>query len=464
VEVREKLAFGKAGLEAVVADLKRLPPLKGFVVLSTCNRTEVYAAVHQIQEGLTAISDYLCRRAGLNQETGRQYFQKWTCYEVIDHLFRVSAGLDSMILGETEILGQVRDAYDTASRLQTGNNIINTLFQEAIRVGKRVRSVTGIDQHPASVSYAAVELVRQALGELQGRTVMIIGAGAIGELTLKHLVSQGVSTVLVSNRSYHKAQALAEAYGGEAVRFDTLYSQLFRTDIVISCTAAAHFVISADMVRLAAEARGGRPQFFIDIAVPRDVEPDAGKIPGVFLYDIDDLEQVILEHAEERARAAQAAEDIIKDAIDEFLRWLGSLTVVPTIRALQQRAEQLKEAELQVCLQRLGKLDPKQEKLIRSLANSLLNKFIHIPIVRLKEYAGEHEGHLYGKVLEKLFDLHAETELYARDHDRPDLREWDRVAATGEHTEGAQHRAGATSGSSLSTGCLPERAQGRGAS
>ena len=240
---------------------------------------------------------------------------------------------------------------------------------------------------------------------------MIIGAGEMGELTLKHLVCNGVSTVLVSNRSFHQAEALAGAYGGEAIRYDQLFSQLPRADIVISCTAAAHFVITAEKVRLGLEARGGRPLFFVDIAVPRDIEPDAGRIPGVFLYDIDDLEQVVLEQVEERRKAAQAAEEIVKEAVEEFLKWLSSLSVIPTIRALQQRAEQLKEEELQVYLQRLGKLDPKKEKLIRSLANSLLNKFLHTPIVRLKEYAGGHEGHLYSMMLEKLFDLPSEIVL-----------------------------------------------------
>jgi len=428
VAVRERLAFGKAGLEAVVEEIKGLPVLRGFVVLSTCNRTEIYAAVTQIQEGLVVINEFLCHKAGLNPEDGRQYFQKWTCYEVINHLFRVTAGLDSMILGETEILGQVRDAYDTACRLKTGSNIINTLFQEAIRVGKRVRTVTGIDQHPASVSYAAVELIRQALGDLQGRTVMIIGAGEMGELTLKHLLYQGVSTVLVSNRSFSRAEELAQTYGGEAIRYDLLFSQLHRADIVISCTAAAHFVISEEKVSQTIEARNNRPLFFIDIAVPRDIEPAASRIPGVFLYNIDDLEQVVLEHMEERDKAAQAAEAIIKEAVEEFLTWLSSLSVIPTIRALQQRAEQLKEEELQAYLQRLGKLDPKKEKLIRSLASSLLNKFLHTPIVRLKEYAGGHEGHLYSKVLENLFDLAATTELGGREQSDEDEMGWSRDA------------------------------------
>jgi glutamyl-tRNA reductase len=428
VEVREKLAFGKAGLEAAAEELKHLAVLKGFVVVFTCNRTEIYAAVSQIQEGLAAVSDFLCRKAGLDQEAGRQYFQRWSCYEVINHLFRVAAGLDSMILGETEILGQIRDAYDTACRLRTGNKIINTLFQEAIRVGKRVRTVTGIDQHPVSISYAAVELIRQTLGDLEGRTVMIIGAGETGELTLKHLVYHGVSTVLVSNRSFPRAEALAGAYGGEAIRYDEFFCQLPRADIVISCTSAAHFVITAEKVRQTIEARENRPLFLVDIAVPRDIEPDAGRIPGIFLYDIDDLEQVVLGQMDERRKAAQGAEAIIKEAVEEFLKWLSSLSVIPTIKALQQRAEQLRDEELNVYLQRLGKLDPKKEKLIRSLASSLLNKFLHIPIVRLKEYAGGHEGHLYSMVLEKLFDLSPEIALGDRCQEAEDEMSWARAA------------------------------------
>jgi glutamyl-tRNA reductase len=428
VEVREKLAFGKVGLDGVSGELRQLDELHGFVVLSTCNRTEIYAAATQIQDGLAAVCDFLCRRAGLDPEAGRQYFQKWTCYEVINHLFRVTAGLDSMILGETEILGQVRDAYDNACRLKTGSKITNALFQEAIRVGKRVRTETGIDQHPVSISYAAVELIGQTLGDLREHAVMIIGAGDMGELTLKHLVSHGVSTVLVSNRSFERAELLAEAYGGEAIRYDQLFTKLPMADIVISCTAASHLVLSKEAVRQALEARDGKPLFFVDIAVPRDIESDARNLPGVILYDIDDLEQVVLAQMDERKKAAKKAEGIIKEAVDEFLKWLGSLTVIPTIRALQQRAEQFKEQELEIYLQRLGKLDPKKEKLIRSLASSLMNKFLHVPIVRLKEYAGGREGHLYSMVLEKIFDLPAEIVLDEQCQDAGDDWSWARAA------------------------------------
>lgn len=405
VEIREKLALGKNGLPAAVQEMRVLPMVTGLVALSTCNRTEIYATAAHLNEGLAAIQDYLAGRAGLDRAEANHYFQYWTSQEVVEHLFRVAAGLDSMVLGETEILGQVRDAYEVACRLKTGNSIINNLFQEAIKVGKRVRTETGIDQHPASVSYTAVELVRQNLGDLSGRTVMIIGAGEMGELTLKHLIARGVSTVLVSNRSFERAERLAAEYGGEAIRYDLLFEHLERSDIVISCTSATHFVVSAEKVRQTMLKRNRGPLFFIDIAVPRDIEPEVAQIPGVYLYNIDDLKQVVLEHMEERKRAAVVAEKIINTAVNDYLGWLSVLTVVPTIKALQAKGNEIRDEELKRCLNRLGRTDPRTEKLIRTLAGSIVNKLLACPIMRLKEYAVTGEGPLYSQALECLFDL-----------------------------------------------------------
>lgn len=406
VEVREKLAFGKNELPTVLLELKQLQAIGGVVVLSTCNRTEVYAAVGELDRGLAVIRGYLCKKAGLAEQDALRYLQSWTCYDCVKHLFRVAAGLDSMVLGEAEILGQVRDAYEMACRLKTGNSVINTLFQEAIKVGKRVRTQTGIDRHPVSVSSVAVDLVRQELGgDLRGRTVLIIGAGEMGELTLKNLVARGVSSVLVSNRSFDRAVMLAREYGGKAIRYDEFYDYLKLADIVIACTSAAHFVVSADKVEKVIGDRRGRPLFFIDIAVPRDVEPSVGEIPGVYLYDIDDLERVVSESLEERKKAAVAAEEIISEAVRDFLKWLNTLTVLPTIKALKEKFNTIKEEELRRCLKRLGSCDPSAEEVISSMANSIVNKLLHEPIARLKEYASRHEGHLYSKVLENLFGL-----------------------------------------------------------
>lgn len=434
VDIRERLAFGKAGLEKAMLEMRELPVVKALVALATCNRMEIYAAVTDLNEGIAAIKSCLGQKAGLNVPETSRYLESWTCYEAVNHLFRVAAGLDSMVLGETEILGQVQDAYEFSRRLKTGNVVINTLFQEAIRVGKRVRTLTGIDQHPASVSYAAVALARQTFGDLYGCTVLIIGAGEMGELTLRYLVAQGVSTVLVSNRSFARAEALAAEYGGEAIRYDLLFSHLPRADIVISCTAATHHVVNAGDVRRMITGREGRPLFFIDIAVPRDIEPAVGQIPGVCLYNIDDLEAVVLDFMDERKKAALAAEEVIEGAVCEFLNWLSTLSVIPTIKALQQRGKEIKEKELRHCLNRLGKTDPRTEKLIRGLADSLVKKLLHTPVTRLKEYASLHEGHLYSKMLENLFALQPEGDVVSREclDKNPEYRESKAAAQSGE--------------------------------
>lgn len=424
VEVREKLAFGKLGLPTIASELQKLPALSGFVILTTCNRTEIYATSTKLQSGLSALRNYLRQKSGLNGGEDGHYFQSWSGDDVIKHLFRVAAGLESMVLGETEILGQVSNAYDAARNLKTGNSVLNNLFQEAIRVGKNIRTKTGIDQHPASVSYAAVELVRQTFGNLEGCTVLIIGAGEMGELTLKHLLSHGVSTVLVSNRSYERAENLAREYGGEAIRYDRLNYEIGRADIVISCTAATHFVVTADKIRDAFQERDGRPLFFIDIAVPRDIEPAVADLPGAILYDIDDLQQVVFDFMEERRKAAVVAEGMIDNAVSEFLRWLSTLSVIPVIKALQRRGQEIKEKELTRYLNRMGDLDPRTENLVRALANSIINKLLSIPMATLKEHATDPDGHLYSEVLEGLFDLQCdavcEDAAYDAEEDLPE--------------------------------------------
>lgn len=404
VMIRERLAFSSSTMKSVVKELKRFSSVNGFIVLTTCNRTEIYASVHRVQEGICDLKRYLCQQAQLSETEVSRYFHIWTCEHVVEHLFRVTAGLDSMILGETEIQGQVNDAYQYACSMNTGDKILNTLFQEAIRFGKQIRSQTGIDQHPVSVSYAAVELARSVFGDLSECTVLIIGAGEMGELALKYLIARGVKTILVSNRSYDRACHLAEEYGGEAIRYDHFLTRLENTDIVIGCTAAAHFVIHAEQLCQVVKGRKS-PLFLIDIAVPRDVDPDVKEIPGVILYNIDDLQEVILEGMQERKKASIKAEEMLQDAVDEFLNWSSTLTVVPTIKALKQKGNEIMEEELNRCFNRLGGADPRTEKVIRSMAYSIVNKLLHSPTVRLKEYACGGDGQLYGKMLEDLFDL-----------------------------------------------------------
>ncbi|HBC92491.1 MAG TPA: glutamyl-tRNA reductase [Pelotomaculum sp.] len=405
VEVREKLSFSGKMLEGALLRLKSYPVIQGCAILSTCNRTEIYAATMEMDEGLNAIWDFLSRSSGVDISQIKNFTYCHTLYDTIRHIFRVAAGLDSMLLGETQILGQVKTAYQQAVAYGTTNRVLNTLFQQAITIGKRVRTETGIDQNAVSTGYAAVELARTHLCSLASRTVLLVGAGKISELTARHLVANGVTSVIVSNRSFERAESLAAQLGGKAVKFNEMYRYMEESDIVISCTAAAHFVVrAADMCRVM-ERRHGRRMVMIDIAVPRDIETEVGYIEGITLYDIDDLKNIVDQNLEQRKKAAVIAEGIIEEELDEFMRWLGMQFVVPTITALKQWGEKIKQKELKRALNRLGDLSEHDRKVVGSLANSIVNQILHLPVSKLKSYALTTEGHLYTEILQNLFEL-----------------------------------------------------------
>ncbi|MDH7480100.1 MAG: glutamyl-tRNA reductase, partial [Syntrophomonadaceae bacterium] len=393
VEVRERLSVSESQYPEVLRAIKKLPGIEGCIVLSTCNRLEIYATVRDIQPGIKNIRDYLNQLWQRNQdgdelmEPLNSYLYTLSCQEAINHLFRVAAGLDSMIIGESQILGQVREAYDKALKNKVTNGVINTLFQQAISIGKRVRSETAIGNHAVSVGYAAVEMAKQLLKNLEGQSVLIVGAGEIGELAVRHLVACGATSVMVSNRSYERALALAEEFCGVAKKFDDLEQSLAEADIVICCTAACHYVVRRQQVARAMSARGQRPMVIIDIAVPRDVEPEVGSIEGVHLYDIDDLNGIVSRTAEGRQQAVEHAERIIEEHVREFMDWQRSLAAAPVIRGLQGRLRRIAEEELERYSRRLSSLDERQQALVRELAHSLVNKITHHPITHIKDYA-----------------------------------------------------------------------------
>ncbi|MGO0122855.1 glutamyl-tRNA reductase [Desulfothermobacter acidiphilus] len=409
VRVRERFAFTPLQARELLAELKCRSGVEAVVLLSTCNRTEFYLL---LSKGVarTAVIEVISRWTGVEFESSlKPFLYAHTERNCVRHLFRVAAGLDSMILGETQIMGQVRDAYHLALEAGATESYFNALFQQALAVGKRVRTETGIDRNPVSVSSAAVELARQALGGLAGRTVLVVGAGKIGELTARYLVDSGVSGVIVSNRSFDHAQELADRFGGRAVRFQELYDRMLDADIVISCTAATHYVIHAPAMAEVMRRRAGKKIFLIDIAVPRDVDPEVGLLPGVALYDIDALGKVVDENYALRRQAAVQAEAIIEDEVDKFLQRQAERAVVPVIAALKERGETIKQRELKRALNRLGPLTPQQQKIILSLANSLVNQLLHAPVVRLKEMALTTRGHIYAGTLKELFDLEREA-------------------------------------------------------
>ncbi|MDD4170747.1 MAG: glutamyl-tRNA reductase [Syntrophomonas sp.] len=404
VDIREKFAFAPSQLEHAYAKLKN-EDIEGLVILNTCNRTELYATARDIEAGQNYLKSFLLSYSGLSAEELDRYVYQPDCYEAIEHLFRVSSGLDSMIVGETQVLGQVKEAYQKAQELKAADGVLNSLFQKALYVGKKVRTETAIDQHPVSVSYAAVELAKKILGSLQDKTVLVVGAGEVGDLTTKYLLLNGVHSVMVSNRSYEKAVEMAQYLNGRAVRFDVLAEELKNADIVISCTAARHYVIREDNCREALLARQGRKIILIDIAVPRDIEPVLNTIEGVYLYDIDDLQGVINSNFTARHKAAIKANDIIADQLLEFNEWMASLYVVPVISALKKHGEIIKQNELKKAFNRLGEVSDHEKEIITVLAHSIINQLLHYPVINLKEMAVSNQGHLYAEVVKKLFSL-----------------------------------------------------------
>lgn len=412
VEIREQFAINGSKLEKAYEYLAKNPTFEGIVILDTCNRTEVYTTSRDIEAGNAALKDFFLNFLGLDDEGFKKFTYQPSCYETIRHLFNVTSGLDSMILGETQIIGQVKDSIQEAIALNYSDGVLNTLFQRAIYVGKKVRTETGIDSHPISVSYAAVELARNIFGSLQDKTVMVVGAGEMSELTTKYLMQNGVSSVIVSNRSYEKAVEMANNFKGRAVKFDKLADELLKTDIVISCTAANHYVIRSENSWEILKKRNGKDIILIDIAVPRDIDPALQDIAGVNVYDIDDLQNVVDANYFARKKAAQDAKTIIDIELDKFNEWLGSLYVVPVISALKQQGEIIKQQELQRAINRLGQVTERERKVISSMATSIVNQLLHNPVVILKEMAATNQGHLYAQVLKDLFALEVEDNNY----------------------------------------------------
>ena len=410
VEVRERLAISAGGFKRAYARLKSCPDIEGAVILSTCNRTEVYATARDIEPGMQSLRNFLVELSGMESSELDKYIYQPNCHDAILHIFRVAAGLDSMIVGESQIIGQVKEAYQLALEMEVSDPILNVLFQKAIRVGKKVRTQTSLEKLPLSVSYAAVELARQSLGTLAGKTVMVVGAGEMSELTTRHLMTNGVQSVIVSNRSFDKAADMAARFNGKAIRFEELPVELGRADIVISCTAASHYVIHSDNCASVLSARNGRKIILVDIAVPRDIDPALTAIAGVDIYDIDDLQGVVELNEVERQQAIYEAERIISREIIRFNEWLATLYVVPVIADLKALGARIKESELQRAMNRLGNVSPREEKIIASLANSIVNQILHQPIVTLKDMAITNQGHLYAEMVKKLFDLQAEPE------------------------------------------------------
>ena len=403
VAIREKLTFPADVQPRALASLTCSHLVSEAVILSTCNRTEVYAVASDSDGGVNAVIDFLASFHELDRHELVRYLYIVTGEAVVRHLFRVVASLDSMVVGEAQILGQAKTAYDYAQSAGTTGKALNKLFRQSFEVGKRVRTETAIGESAVSISYAAVELAKKVFDTLDGRTVLVLGAGEMSELTLKHLVANGVSGVLVANRTFERAQDIAARFNGTAVPYEIFYDRIRDTDIVISSTAATEYVITKADLAPAAKHRS-RPLFLIDIAVPRDIDPRTNELSDVFLYDIDDLNGVVEANLEERMAEARRAEGIIDEEVAAFYGWVESMEVVPTVAAIRAKAEVIRQMELEKALKRLD-LSDKERKTVEALTCAIVNKMLHGPTARLKKLSSTKDGYMYVDAARVLYGL-----------------------------------------------------------
>jgi len=402
VAVREAFAFPKERLPEALARVREDAGLGEAMILSTCNRVEVYG---RSAEGATgAVAAFLARYHGCDPAALEPHIYRLEGEAAVRHAFRVAASLDSMVMGEPQILGQVKEAYEAAEKAGALGSVLNALRNRSVAAAKRARTETAIGRNAVSVSHVAVELARKIFGELHQRAVLLVGAGKMSEVAARQMVRDGARATVLGGRTFEKAEQLASALGGRAAPFEALRSELARADIVISGTGAAGVVIHRDDVEAAQAARRGRPLFLIDIAVPRDVAEDAGKVPGVFLYDLDDVKQVAEANLRERKKEAAAAEGILEHEIREFLEWRRSLEVVPLLVELRRRADEIRKAEIEKARKRLGPLTPEQESALEAATAAIVNKLLHGPTVHLKQMAGNGQAEHVG-FIRKLFGL-----------------------------------------------------------
>ncbi len=392
VELRECFSIPEPQLEDALARLRESSAIMETVIVSTCNRTEVYAVVTDAAMARKAVYGLLEQVSNLPADAFRAHIYAETGQAVVRHLHRVVCGLDSMVIGETQILGQVRQAFLFAQATGTTGSLLNQLFRRAVTFGKRVQTETGLGQSAVSVSYAAVSLAKKVFDHLSDKTVVVIGAGKMSELTLTHLAAQGVGKILVVNRTFERARHLAAAYGGHAFEMSALPFALKEADIVISSTGSKNYVLSADTTAELMKRRKRKPLFCIDIAVPRDIDPELAKLGNVYLYDIDDLQDVVASNVSHRKQESVRVTAMIEQEVNAFAVWLSEQEVVPLIAELRDKALIIQQGVMQSLEHKLPELDDRQRKMLQKHTMSIVNQLLRDPIASIKEMASEPGG------------------------------------------------------------------------
>ena len=410
VEIREKVAFSPNLIEKPLRELVALDEIIEGVIVSTCNRVEIYATTRDIAGGVARIKRFMADYHHIPFETLESHLYSYHSEAAIRHVFRVASSLDSMVVGEPQILGQIKTSYGYAAEYKSSGIILNRFLHKAFSVAKRVRTETKIASSAVSVAFAAVELAKKILGNLSDKTVMLIGAGEMCELAAKHFLNSGARGVMVTNRTFERAERLAEEFGGEAVRFEELFQHLHRADIVLSSTGAPHIIIGPKDVEDVVKRRKFKPMFFIDIAVPRDIDPKVDDLENAYLFTVDNLQEIVQANLAQRNLEAEKAEEIISREIGQFFKWLSSLEVTPTIVALRNHFDEIRKAELEKTLSNWKGLPPDAEKRLEALTMAMMNKLLHTPTTVLKKAGQGGRVDLYVDGLRQLFELEAAPE------------------------------------------------------
>jgi glutamyl-tRNA reductase len=405
VEIRERLAFREDALAAAMANLKSRDGISEAMVLSTCNRVEIIVTADDACDPATVVDAFLSDQKSVNPAAIRTHLYRHEGRDAIHHLFRVAASLDSMVVGEPQILGQLKNAYAAAKNCNALCGWLDGVVSRAFSVAKRVRSETGIGQMAVSVSYAAVELARKIFGSLSNRTVMIAGAGKMSELAARHLRRSGASHVFVTNRTPERAAEMARLFQGTPVDYTRFTAMLPEVDILIASSGAPHYILHKDEMQRVIAARRNRPMFLIDIAVPRNIEPSVNEIDNVFLYDIDDLQEVVSANLRERMKEADHAESLVVEEVERMMARLKVAEVTPVIVGIQEQLEQIRAAELEKYRRKYGPLTPAQEEAVDALTRGIINKIAHGPISQLRQHATQPEGAQVVAAIRKAFHL-----------------------------------------------------------
>jgi len=405
VEVRECLAFREEALPAALADLKARDGVSEAVILSTCNRVEITVTTGDASDPHAIVDSFLADHKAVSPAAIAPHLYRHEGRDAIHHLFRVASSLDSMVVGEPQILGQLKTAYAAAKDSGAVCGWLDGLMTRSFSVAKRVRSETGIGQMAVSVSYAAVELARKIFGSLDNRTIMIVGAGKMSELAARHLRRSGASHVFVTNRTHERAVEMAQLFQGTPVEYTRFVSMLPEVDIVITSSGAPHYILHKDEMQRVIAARRNRPMFLIDIAVPRNIEPSVNDVDNVYLYDIDDLQEVVNSNLRERMKEAEHAEVLVVEEVDRMMARLKVAEVTPTIVGLQEQLEQIRAAEMEKLRRRFGPLSPELEQAIEAMTHGIMNKVAHGPISELRNQAGHPEGAHVVAAIRKAFHL-----------------------------------------------------------